>query len=984
MFTRTVTTLLIFTTVGLLLVTSKHVAVITCTKGSSKNETHNESDNVTIPLSIFRATYDPLRSPAYVSRGNTAENAAKLLHWNLSAIRHSCENHTNMCLPRIQKRASVRCLKCDVSYDVKCHLHHSSHSISVTAKCFYANGNSFSELRRSSSEPFCIHPTDYLSWCHIRCTKSSQVIETLFSTWNPNDSVWHLHFLGREVKSLHRFTTDEGLATFQEFLAKTRNAFETGEADNTNCSVREGSKVHRPWLHISEIPQSLLSLLALVLFLLFLGAVKYGKSLKATQVLYERTERQTDLHSVVDLLFGLNRTNTNYCCLLKTSPYLPHFENSTRTVTSRDISKNVLSFDIINTMLTPRSLYHGFANQSNRTGHLAKLAGQTVWHVRPVTRFLPDTTNNPGLDLAHLGYRLATLSALPPSVPVSRVKLADAGFYYRGQGDEMICYSCRARYSGWTGEDIPMDVHRRISPQCPHVAELDRQLSALSLNSEAVKSAGEPQAPSEPRQITGGAAVSMSSGASRNAGEPQAFSAARTFTGGDVQHLVNGLDKGGGGSISEDGTDSGFRVASGAHAAVSREGSNVQPQQTTTPRQAPGQQAVASAPSSRSRSSVPVSESQQTPGTDSMSQEPPPPSSTPVTATASPALTVGGEGGDTRSGGGGAGVAPGPPEGGVRQMFPRAGLELGGAVYPMYQDMASRRRSFPHWDDRRAPPLDQLILCGMFYAGYADCVRCFYCGVGLKHWEVTDDVWTEHVRWRPSCGYLRAVKGDDYIRRTLTQLGREAGNDDEGSAPEDRAAGGGPGAAVRGSNRAFPPERANQPRPSPGAGRRGITTDSVASIVSLPPASDRSAAQQPQTTSTEVLTSSSRTMTSSQATASASTPPPPSGAVVASAAPPPASGGYSSQAVGARPERVEGSRAVAHDEETQSQRVARLQAENRELARRLRCKVCHREPIDTILMPCGHLVVCETCARGVTQCPLCHDRIRATAKVHMN
>nr|KAG5704042.1 hypothetical protein BaRGS_032131 [Batillaria attramentaria] len=36
-------------------------------------------------------------------------------------------------------------------------------------------------------------------------------------------------------------------------------------------------------------------------------------------------------------------------------------------------------------------------------------------------------------------------------------------------------------------------------------------------------------------------------------------------------------------------------------------------------------------------------------------------------------------------------------------MFPRAGLDLGGAVYPMYQDMASRRRSFPHWDDRRAP-----------------------------------------------------------------------------------------------------------------------------------------------------------------------------------------------------------------------------------------------------------------------------------------
>nr|KAG5685499.1 hypothetical protein BaRGS_009412 [Batillaria attramentaria] len=91
----------------------------------------------------------------------------------------------------------------------------------------------------------------------------------------------------------------------------------------------------------------------------------------------------------------------------------------------------------------------------------------------------------------------------------------------------------------------------------------------------------------------------------------------------------------------------------------------------------------------------------------------------------------------------------------------------------MYQDMASRRRSFQHWDERRAPPLNQVILSGMFYAGYADCVRCFYCGVGLKHWEVTDEVWVEHVRWRPSCGYLRAVKGDDWIRRTLARLQAE-------------------------------------------------------------------------------------------------------------------------------------------------------------------------------------------------------------------
>ena len=63
-------------------------------------------------------------------------------------------------------------------------------------------------------------------------------------------------------------------------------------------------------------------------------------------------------------------------------------------------------------------------------------------------------------------------------------------------------------------------------------------------------------------------------------------------------------------------------------------------------------------------------------------------------------------------------------------------------------------------------------------------------------------------------------------------------------------------------------------------------------------------------------------------------------------------------------------------------RLADLQAENRALSQRLGCRMC-QAPINTILLPCGHLVVCENCARTVTSCPLCHDTIRATARVYM-
>ena len=49
--------------------------------------------------------------------------------------------------------------------------------------------------------------------------------------------------------------------------------------------------------------------------------------------------------------------------------------------------------------------------------------------------------------------------------------------------------------------------------------------------------------------------------------------------------------------------------------------------------------------------------------------------------------------------------------------FHQVSLDLGGVAYPMYQDMASRRHTFSHWDDSQALPLDDVILCGMFYAG---------------------------------------------------------------------------------------------------------------------------------------------------------------------------------------------------------------------------------------------------------------------------
>lgn len=39
-------------------------------------------------------------------------------------------------------------------------------------------------------------------------------------------------------------------------------------------------------------------------------------------------------------------------------------------------------------------------------------------------------------------------------------------------------------------------------------------------------------------------------------------------------------------------------------------------------------------------------------------------------------------------------------------------------------------------------------------AGYADCVRCFQCGLGLRSWKKGDDIFVEHQRHKPQCQFL--------------------------------------------------------------------------------------------------------------------------------------------------------------------------------------------------------------------------------------
>ncbi|XP_070202759.1 baculoviral IAP repeat-containing protein 7-B-like [Littorina saxatilis] len=88
----------------------------------------------------------------------------------------------------------------------------------------------------------------------------------------------------------------------------------------------------------------------------------------------------------------------------------------------------------------------------------------------------------------------------------------------------------------------------------------------------------------------------------------------------------------------------------------------------------------------------------------------------------------------------------------------------------MTQRVASFERK---WNKDYTQTPQMIADAGLYYAGYADCTRCFFCGGGLKNWEAPDDPWIEHARHFPKCTYIRVRKGHRFVE--LVQMKNKAG-----------------------------------------------------------------------------------------------------------------------------------------------------------------------------------------------------------------
>ncbi|XP_052075900.1 baculoviral IAP repeat-containing protein 2-like isoform X2 [Mytilus californianus] len=70
------------------------------------------------------------------------------------------------------------------------------------------------------------------------------------------------------------------------------------------------------------------------------------------------------------------------------------------------------------------------------------------------------------------GARFSTFSTFPEIPGIYATRLAEAGFFYSGYDDEVVCYSCGVTHKNWKRYDSPFEIHKQISPSCSFLLDI--------------------------------------------------------------------------------------------------------------------------------------------------------------------------------------------------------------------------------------------------------------------------------------------------------------------------------------------------------------------------------------------------------------------------------------------------------------------------------------------------------------------------------
>ncbi|KAL4232792.1 E3 ubiquitin-protein ligase mib2 [Mactra antiquata] len=361
--------------------------------------------------------------------------------------------------------------------------------------------------------------------------------------------------------------------------------------------------------------------------------------------------------------------------------------------------------------------------------------------------------------------------------------------------------------------------------------------------------------------------------------------------------------------------------------------------------------------------------------------------------------------------------------------------------HPDYRTMGERISSYggfpPHLD--QTPEL--MALAGFFYVGVADFTRCFCCGGGLRNWEAGDDPMLEHTRWFPHCEYVRRLKGERFVeavqrrhlahmeaqRQAQQQLASERDAERNATDPLSTDAAhvlremGFSEERIRetvlevrrrnGSNHVTPQQLVTflldrDPIEENWAGYQRLSdTNSVytgVNMMSEVHANDALPSNQSNyTTALETNVNSavsttavktrenvqgsdaSRNSPSNNGNKSSETQNVPTGTGTTQGTK--ASPSQPTQKKNGRKKKNRnGATSSGAAKSSEIDTVRKLQVENEKLKDMQTCKICMEREVNTTLLPCGHLVSCEECAKKLKECPICKKKIVGTIKTFMS
>jgi hypothetical protein len=292
--------------------------------------------------------------------------------------------------------------------------------------------------------------------------------------------------------------------------------------------------------------------------------------------------------------------------------------------------------------------------------------------------------------------------------------------------------------------------------------------------------------------------------------------------------------------------------------------------------------------------------------------------------------------------------------------------------YPMYADQSRRTQSFLGKRVGNGQTVERLVAAGFFHVGPEDNVRCFQCDGGLKNWQPADDPWIEHARWFPRCPFLLANKDQTFIRDA--QASRNAANHTFVNS-----------STSRGSS---PQQFVVEPREI----KARLDSENVKAVIGMGFQRDvirrviehRLRTHGDDFPNTESLMEAIFEFDDQPISHSGATQQ--SAGVIQSTVSDVAAAGAS--AAYSQPKSNGNSRAVSGgldvDDNALSSGELEVLEENRQLKDARTCKVCMAKEVDTVFLPCGHLVCCSSCSPALRNCAICRALIRGTVKIFLS